>query len=260
MLFSPATRMISAMASDSNDAAFATTCWSDVRRAASLKGDERESLEQLCRQYWYPLYAFLRRDGHDPETAQDHVQSFFADLLSRKSLQAADPSRGRFRTFLLTACRNHVANRQRSLRSVRRGGGRMISSLDGAEGEARYACDPAEDWTAEKLYERQWALSVIDAAFSRVRAEYEAKGRSERFDALRALVAPAGSPPSHAEVAEQLGCRTDAVKVAVYRLRQQFGDALREEIGRTVDVDDSREAGEAIEDELTLLLTALGGR
>jgi RNA polymerase sigma factor (sigma-70 family) len=251
--------MVSAMASDSKDAAFATTCWSDVRRAASLRGGEQESLQQLCHQYWYPLYAFLRRAGHDPETAQDHVQSFFADLLSRKSLRSADPSRGRFRTFLLTACRNHVANRQRSLRSVRRGGGRVISSLDGVEGETRYACEPTDDWTAERLFERQWALSVIDAAFSRVRAEYEAKGRAERFDALRPLVAPAGSPPSHAEIAQQLGCRVESIKVAAYRLRQQFGDALREEIGRTVDVDNDRDVGEAIEEELTMLLTALGG-
>ncbi len=247
------------MSSESKDAAFATTCWSDVRRAASLGGGEQRSLEQLCRQYWYPLYAFLRRAGHDPESAEDHVQSFFADLLSRNSLRSADPARGRFRTFLLTACRNHVANRQRSLRSVRRGGGRVITSLDAADGEARYACEPTDDWTAEKLFQRQWALSVIDSAFSRVRAEYEAKGRSERFDALRPLVAPSGTPPSQAEVAQQLDCRVEAVKVAAYRLRQQFGDALREEIARTVDVDDDRDVAQAIEEELNLLLTALGG-
>jgi RNA polymerase sigma-70 factor (ECF subfamily) len=238
---------------------FATTCWSEIRRAAAIEGDAADSLEKLCRQYWYPLYAFLRRAGHDSEAAEDHVQSFFADLFERRSLRRADPSRGRFRTFLLTACQNHVANRQRAESAMRRGGGRQRLPLDISEGEVRYAREPSEDWTAERLFERRWALTVIEAVFSRVRVDCEAKGRADRFDALRPLVAPAGPSPSHAEVAEQLGCSLGAVKVAAHRLRQQFGQALRDEISRTVDADEEADREEAIEEEVRSLLRALGG-
>lgn len=248
---------------------FETTRWSEVRRAADLCGTASESLEQLCRAYWYPLYAYLRRSGHNADQAQDFVQSFFVDLLSRKSLQAADPSRGRFRCFLLTACRNHVANLQRAARADRRGGGRRTLALDTADGERRYVTEPVEKWTAEKLYERRWAMAVIDTAFARVREEYAAKGRAERFDALGPLVAPAGTPPTHAEVAEQLQCSIGSVKVAVHRLRQQFGAALRNEIASTLDVDCTRFSGESsagessadesVADELQVLLRALRG-
>jgi RNA polymerase sigma-70 factor (ECF subfamily) len=241
---------------------FATTCWSEVRRAARIEGDAAEALEHLCGQYWYPLYAYLRSSGHDREAAQDHVQSFFADLLSRGTLQHADPQRGRFRTFLLTACRNHVVNRQRHQSAARRGGGRAVRSLDIAAGEVRYARERSHRWTAEKLFDRQWALTVIEAAFSRVRDAYQAKGRTERFDALRPLIAPAGAPPSQAEVAEQLGCSEGAVRIAAHRLRQQFSDALREEIAGTLELDPNNvgpqsEAERAIDDELKELLAAL---
>ena len=175
--------------------AFATTCWSEVRRAADLSGQAGDSLERLCRAYWYPLYAFLRRSGHDQNDAQDYVQSFFADLLSRHSLQAADPSRGRFRTFLLTACRNHVANLKRAERALVRGGGRRPISLETDTGESIYRREPTDDWSPEKLYERHWALAVIDAAIEQVRRQYADKGKSDRFEALCPLLAPAGNLP-----------------------------------------------------------------
>lgn len=248
------------MSNDSHPASFATTCWSDVRRAAALDGSASQALEQLCRQYWFPLYAFLRRAGHRPVEAEDHVQSFFADLLSRESLRKADPSRGRFRTFLLTACKNHVSNRQRSEQAAKRGGGQKPLSFDVDQGELRYAVEPTEHWTAEKLFQRQWALSVIDAAFAQVRLQYEAKGRCDRFDALRPLVAPSTSGPSIEEVARQLGCSVGAAKVAAHRLRQQFGDTIREEIARTLEAQPGESLEQAVEEELGLLLAALTGQ
>lgn len=238
---------------------FATTRWSEVRRAAHLTGAAGDSLEQLCSTYWYPLYAFLRRSGHDADQAKDYVQSFFVNLLSRDSLKAADPSRGRFRSFLLTACRNHVANLQRADRTERRGGGLRRVAMETREGERRYESEPVERWTAEKLYERRWAIAVIDSAMGRLREEYADKGRGERFDALCPLVAPAGEPPTHAEIAEQLNCSVGSIKVAVHRLRQQFGAALREEIASTVDLNGDETAEQAVNDEMQILMRALRG-
>ncbi len=239
--------------------AFATTCWSEIRRAAELSGETSDSLERLCKAYWYPLYAFLRRSGHSPCDAQDYVQSFFVDLLSRDSLQAADPSRGRFRTFLLTACRNHVSNLQRADRAIARGGGHRRIPMETFDGEPVYEAEPVDQWSPEKLYERRWAMAVIDNAMDQVRQQYVDKGKADRFDALCPLVAPSGTPPSHAEVAQQLGCSAGSVKVAAHRLRQQFGAALRAEIGDTVDLQSEQLGQQAIEDELQILLSALRG-
>ncbi len=238
---------------------FQTTSWSEVRRATSLERDAGAALERLCTRYWYPLYVYLRRSGHDAEAAQDHVQSFFADLLARDNLKSADPLRGRFRTFLLTACRNHVANRGRAESTKRRGGEFRRVSLASSDGELRYDLEPVDQWTPERLFERRWALAVIDAAMGRLREEYAAKGRLERFDALQPLIAPAGDPPPQAEIADQLGCSLNSVKVAAHRLRQQFGAALREEVALTVDPADAKDPEDLVSDELQILLAALRG-
>lgn len=238
---------------------FATTCWSDVRRAAQLTDQAGDSLERLCSQYWFPLYAFLRRSGHGAEESQDYVQSFFADLLSRESLASADPQRGRFRTFLLTACRNHVSNIQRADRAIRRGGGRRTINWETADGETRYEAEPVEHWTPESLFRRKWALAVIDSALARIRQEYKSKGREDRFDALYPLVAPSATAPAHAEIAERLDCSVGAVKVAAHRLRGQLGTTLREEIADTVDSEADQMGERAIDDELAILLAALRG-
>ena len=239
--------------------AFATTCWSEVRRAARLGGEAGESLERLCAEYWYPLYAFLRRSGHNASDSQDYVQSFFVDLLSRDSLQSADPDRGRFRTFLLTACRNHVANIKRYDRAVLRGGEHRLTSLASYDGESIYQNEPVEQWTPEKLFDRQWALATIDTALKHVREQYADKGKADRFDALCPLVAPAAEPPTHAEVAERLKCSVGSVKVSAHRLRQQFAAALRAEISETIDSDADPGGGDAIAEELQFLLAALRG-
>lgn len=238
---------------------FATTCWSDVINAARQDGTSRASLERLCSQYWYPLYAFLRRSGHPPEAAEDYVQGFFADLLERESLRAADPDRGRFRTFLLTACKNYVANRQRSERAVRRGGGRGHCSLSALDGEARYRAERSDSWTPETLFERKWALAVIQAALERLSQRYADMGRKDYFEALRSTIAPASQPPTYEAIAREVGTTVGAVKTAVHRLRRQYAAALREEIAATVDSDSSDSDPSAIDDELQLLLNALRG-
>lgn len=235
--------------------AFSTTCWSEVRKAARLDPQTSDSLQRLCAQYWYPLYCYLRRDGLTVEQAEDGVQSFFADILSRDSLKSADPNRGKFRTFLLTACKNHVSNLRRADGAKRRGGDFNRVGFETREGEKRYSAEPVDNWTPDKLFLRHWALTVIDAATARVRLEYEAKDRGDRFAALMPLIAPASMPPTHAEIGEKLGCSAGAVKVAAHRLRQQFAQAMREEIASTIDTTDLGDA--AIDEELSTLLAAL---
>ncbi|MEM9587117.1 MAG: sigma-70 family RNA polymerase sigma factor [Planctomycetota bacterium] len=237
------------------DPTFETTHWSRIRRA-SVQND-RDALQHLCQRYWYPLYCYLRRSGHTADTAQDLVQGFFTELLQRQSLGKADPERGRFRNFLLTACRNHVANVHRADRAIRRGGEMKGHSLEIQQGEERFSAEPASVQTAERLFDRAWALEIIDAAFARVRQTYESKGRGERFDALSPLVTPTDAPPSHAQIADQLGCTPAAVKVAAFRLRQQFADAIREEIAATIDADEPRQQEAMIDEELSELMTAL---
>ena len=237
---------------------FATTCWSDIRRAQADPELGRDALEQLCKRYWYPLYAFLRRSGHSVEESQDYVQGFFADLFSRDSLDAADPGRGRFRTFMLSACQNFVRNQIRHQTAQRRGGDRVSFSLSDADGEGRYQNEPTDGWTAERLFQRRWALQVIDSALLRLRENQIAAGREERFDALRPLIAPGCDPPSHASIAEKLGVSVGSVKVSVHRLRQQFGIRLREEIASTIDAESPEEHRRRIDEELQELLAALG--
>lgn len=239
---------------------FQTTCWTQVLGAAhGLSGnvDARQSLETLCQRYWYPLYAFLRREGYDANTAEDHVQGFFADLLNRKSLQAADPERGRFRSFLLTACRNFVSNQERRQRAEKRGGGKAILPLETKTGEQRYLCEPVDDWSPESLFDRQWALESIDAAMRLLEDQHIAQGRGEKFRQLKPLLAPADDRETYASVGERLGMTEAAVKVAVHRLRQQFAAALRDVVAATVNWEQLGERH--IDAELAELLRALSG-
>lgn len=241
-----------------SESRFQTTCWTEVLDAArhgTRTESAAEALEGLCRRYWYPLYAFLRRQGCDATAAEDYVQGFFAELLSRDSLQSADPARGRFRTFLLTACKNYVSNAQRRDRALRRGGGLARFSLQPGEGERRYHREPADSWTAERLFDRRWALETIDRALQHLARRYAENGRSDRFEALRPLIAPAEQPPSQAEIAARLGISEGAVKVAAHRLRQQFAAALRDEVAATLDCHNGQPAD--IDAELSELLAAL---
>jgi RNA polymerase sigma-70 factor (ECF subfamily) len=249
------------MSNSESTYSFQTTSWTQVIQAFRLGANSEQSassLAQLCQRYWYPLYAYLRSSGHQSAVAEDFVQGFFAELLAKNTLQAVDPARGRFRSFLLTACRNYVANTRRDARAQRRGGDRVHLPIDLQTGEHRYVAEPADRWSAERLYDREWALQTIDAALLCLEKIYSDQGRAERFEALRPLIAPAAISPSHAEIAAKLQTTEGAVKVAAHRLRQQFATVLREQVAATVNLD-STAGRKEIDAELNELLVALRG-
>jgi RNA polymerase sigma factor (sigma-70 family) len=232
--------------------AFQSTRWSLVARAAGPPAsDARAALDDLCRAYWYPLYAFLRRRGRSPEDAEDLVQGFLAELIEKGRLARADPARGRFRTFLLAALDHHAAHEREKAHARKRGGGRAIVSLDVAEGERRYAMEPATEETAEVLFERRFAFEVLDRAIARTaeRARCGPPERAERFQALFPLLW--GDGPPQPDVALRLGMTETALRVALHRLRAQVREAIRAEVRDTI----SDPAD--LDDEIRRLATAL---
>ncbi len=230
-------------------ARFRTTRWSLVVAAGAAEGSGgRAALETLCRDSWFPLYAFARRGGAAPADAADLVQGFFADLLEREGIAAADPERGRFRTFLLAAFRHHASKEREKARAAKRGGGAVLS-LDFADGESRYLAEPVDDRTPERIYERRWALALLDRVLGDLEADY-AGDRAPLFRTLRPWLA-GGDPPSHAEAAAALGLSEGAVKVALHRLRRRYRDLLRAAIAETV------ATPEEVEDEIRHLLGAV---
>jgi RNA polymerase sigma-70 factor (ECF subfamily) len=234
-------------------ARFATTHWSLIAAAQDPTSPQaREALALLCGSYWYPLYAFIRRQGHAPDQAQDLTQGFFADLLEHRSLEAVDRTRGRFRSFLLTACKHYLAHERGKARAQKRGGGRHFLPLDFADAEARYGTEPVDPLTPEKVFDRRWALAMLDQVLGRLRAEYAAKGKGLLFDRLRVFLLGDRSALPHRRVAEELDMTEGAIKVAAHRLRGRFRDLVREEIARTV------EKPEEVEDEIRALFAALG--
>jgi RNA polymerase sigma-70 factor (ECF subfamily) len=241
-------------ATPTGDPQFHTTHWSLIAAAAGESGETtRAALEELCHAYWYPLYAFIRRRGHSPDDARDLAQEFFATLLERGYLSDADPDRGRFRSFLLTAAARFVAKERDKAAAQKRGGGKKHLSLDFADGESRYQREPADNWTPERIFERRWALTLLERTIARMRQDYEADGKLSQFDILKVyLTGESGAPPLR-QVAEQLETTEGAVKAAVHRLRHRYRDLLREEIAQTV------AAKQDIDDELAVLLSALRG-
>jgi len=235
---------------------FATTRWSLVAAAGAADSPAaRQALATLCETYWYPLYAYLRRRGHTAEDAQDLTQAFFAALLEKGYLRAADPERGRFRSFLLTALKRFAAKERDRARAQKRGGGAALISLDLQAGERRYALEPTDDWAPERAYERRWALALLERVMARLRQQYARAGRERLFDCLKVFLAGESGAPSHQQAAAELGITEGAVKVAVHRLRRRYRAVLRSEVAQTVA--DPAE----VDDELALLLTALrGGR
>lgn len=232
---------------------FATTHWSLVVAAGDRQSPEASrALGELCSTYWYPLYAFARRRGQSVEEAQDSTQEFFALLLERDRLSRADPGRGRFRAFLLTSFQNFLLNQWRGARAQRRGGGRVPLSLDFDSGERRYALEPIDRLTPERIYERRWALTLLERTFERLRAQYEEAGKLDWFLALQPSLEGRDDALPYAELTDRLGASEAAIKVAVHRLRKRCGAMLREEIAQTVS--DPTE----IDAELTQLLAALG--
>jgi RNA polymerase sigma factor (sigma-70 family) len=221
---------------------FPTTQWSQVRSAREgTSSAAHRALEALCQSYWPPLYAFVRRQGCDPEEARDLVQAYFAELLEKKFLKGVDPESGRFRSFLLVSLRHFLSHERERARALKRGGATLTISLDTASTPALRG-RAVDDLTPEQVFERQWALTVLERALGRLRLAARDAGTENQFEALKPyLTGDAGRTP-YAAVGERLGMSEGAVKAGVLRLRRRFGRALREEIAETVsdpdDVDD----------------------
>ena len=222
---------------------FATTHWSLVLAARlddAGQPQAREALEQLCRAYWYPLYAFVRYRGYASHEAQDLTQAFFTRVLETDGLASATPERGRFRSYLLGAMKHYLSNEWQRANAAKRGGGERFVELDGLEPEARHALEPATSSDPDASFDRAWALEAVQRVLKTLRTEAEADGKVERFEALKASLT--GAEPRRGETAERLGLTPGAVKVAVHRLRQRYRELLRAEVAHTVadpaDVDD----------------------
>ncbi len=213
---------------------FATTHWSVVLAAGQNDSPQAaEALENLCRTYWYPLYAYIRREGHGAADAQDLTQEFFSRLLARGSLAQVSPEKGKFRSFLLACLRHFLADQRDHARAIKRGGKVELLSLDAQEAENRYRLEPVDRLDAEKIYERRWAMTLLKQALDRLRAESVAAGKAEWFERLRSFLW-GDSPSSSAEAAADLGLTDSAFRGAVYRLRQRYRGLVREEIAHTV--------------------------
>jgi RNA polymerase sigma-70 factor (ECF subfamily) len=232
---------------------FQTTHWSAVLAAGDTASPgARDALEKLCRTYWYPLYAFVRRLGHAPEDAQDLTQGFFAYLLQSRLVSKADPQAGRFRSFLLAALKHFLAHEHERRTALKRGGGGFVLSLDQFDPEERLALEPADTATPEALFDRRWAIQQVENALNRLRADYAAAGRGALFDLLKDYVWGDKNTLTLGEIAARLDLTEEAVKKSVQRLRQRFRDCLRAEIAQTVATPDQ------IDEEFRHLRAALG--
>ena len=221
---------------------FNTTHWSVVLAVRGESAQALEALEKLCRVYWYPLYAFVRRQGHSAEDAEDIIQGFFARLLQRKDLETVQRERGRFRSYLLVSLKHFLINEQCRARTEKRGGGRPLIPLDELQAEKKFAQEPVDKSTPEKIFERRWAMALLDKVLERLRKEYEVTDRVRLFETLRCFLSDEPAEQSQAEIGARLGLSTGAVKQAVRRLRQRYRELLREEVANTVataaDIDD----------------------
>ena len=233
---------------------FMPTHWSVVVAAGRNDSTHaRVALEKLCRTYWPPIYAFVRRQGHNPHDAQDLTQEFFARLLEKNYLAEVDRSKGRFRSFLLASLKHFLANEWDKSQAQKRGGGQILIPIDAATAETTCGFQPADGLTAEKIYERRWALTLLDQVLRRLRADYVHDGKEKLFDQLKPTLTEASRTVAYAEMATRLATTEGAVKVAVHRLRQRYRELLRAEIAETVAT-----AGE-VEDEIRNLFAALAG-
>jgi RNA polymerase sigma factor (sigma-70 family) len=232
-------------------AAFTTTHWSVVLEAQGESPAAQEALEKLCRTYWRPIYAFLRRQGVRPEEAEDITQGFFAQLLERRKFSAVRKEKGRLRSFLLGALKYFLADEQRRAMAIKRGKGQRLIPLEDLHADERIEMEPADPVTAEMIYERRWALTVLEQVLSRLKDEYREAGNATLFDSLKELLPDEPGSPSQAEIAARLGMAENAVRQAFYRFRQRYQSLLREEIAHTVATPGD------IEDELRHLIAVL---
>jgi RNA polymerase sigma factor (sigma-70 family) len=213
---------------------FATTHWSLVLAAGGDTSGARVAVARLCSLYWYPLYAFARRMGLGTYDAEDATQGCFAHLLRTDGLSKVAREKGRFRSFLLAALKNHLSHERERATAQKRGGGERVVDLDALEAEARYALEPTDDLSPDRLFDRRWALAVLEQAQERLRSEYDASGKGALFEALRPTLGGARSGPAYSEIAVKLGLSEGAVKVAVHRLRDRYRGVLRSVVADTV--------------------------
>lgn len=230
---------------------FPPTRWTLVLAAGRADtARAQRALAELCATYWYPLYAFVRHRGHAAQDAQDLTQAFFARLLEKNSLADITCERGRFRSFLLASLKNFLVDEWRKQRSAKRGGGRVFS-LDAADAETRYALEPVDALTPERLFERSWALTLLDTVYRRLQLEYAEAGKGDLFAALKFCLTGARSDVPYADLAARLGSNENTIKTLVRRMRQRYRELLRDEVAQGV-----ASPGE-VEDELNSLFRAL---
>jgi RNA polymerase sigma factor (sigma-70 family) len=235
------------------EVAFVTTRWSVVLRAGDASGDgASDALGVLYETYWYPLYAYLRRRGQSPEAAGDLVQDVFHDLIGHNQLHSVAPGLGRFRSYLLTAVDHRLAGNWQRERRQKRGGGIPLVALDGLAAEERYRVEPSDGLTPESLFDRRWALALLDRVFAGLQAEWESAGKGAMFAGLRSFVS-GEDERGYAEAGAAVGLSEGAARVTVHRLRQQYRERLRQEILQTVD-DPAR-----VDEEIRHLMSALRG-
>jgi RNA polymerase sigma factor (sigma-70 family) len=231
---------------------FATTSWNKVLAARDASSpDARQALEGLCRTYWYPLYAFVRRQGNDAEESRDLTQAYFAELLEKGYLDAYDPEKGRFRVFLMVSARHFLSKQREKALAWKRGGRANVVSLDAEDVEGRYRHEPADRLTPEQVFERRWAVTVLERALARLRLEQEDVERSREFARLEGFLTGERPTTSYREAAKALGTTESAVKSTLFRLRKRYGQLLRSEIAETVS------SAAEVDDELRHLLSVV---
>jgi RNA polymerase sigma-70 factor (ECF subfamily) len=221
---------------ESGSPQFTTTHWSVVLAASDEKSPAAQvALEQLCRTYWYPLYAHARRRGHDHHSAEDSTQEFFARLLDHEWLKAVGPEKGRFRTFLLKALDHFMANEWRRTRALRRGGGQQIVSLEETRaGEERFAREPAGESAPERAFDRLWATTVLERALTQLQEEFSGRAKVAHFEDWKQFLSREATTQDCEASGQRLGMSAGAVTVAVHRFRERYGDLLRETVSQTV--------------------------
>ena len=231
---------------------FHTTSWTLVQTAADHPTtDSRQALARLCQIYWHPVYAFIRKNGYDRDQSEDLSQGFFALLLEKNYLLDADRERGRFRSFLLTSVKHFLANEWDRANALKRGGGQIAISLDLVEAERWYAPAAMDETNPQSLFERRWALSLLEHVMVKLRSEFAAGGRDDLFESISAFLNAESDETRYAELAGRLGLSDGALRTAVYRMRRRYRKLLRAEIAETVSTP------EQTDDEIRFLLTTL---
>jgi RNA polymerase sigma-70 factor (ECF subfamily) len=247
-------RVVETMSETHSAADFPTTQWSLVVRAADPKArDARAALAELCTAYWYPLYVMIRRKGYLEVEANDLTQEYFAQLLEGRAIRAADPRKGKFRTFLRTDCGFFLADQRDHERALKRGGGRSFISIDVGTAETSYQIEPSDNMTPERLFDHAWALTLLRQVLARIETEYSTSGRRELFVQLQAVLTEGPRSVPYSILAARMDMTEAAIQKAVARLRTRYGQLLREQIAATLDDPSPR----AVEDEIRDLFNAL---